>query len=169
MKRNIILAFSILLMSIGVHAQKVGFMNSQEILDAMPEVKQANSDLEVMKNMFKKKREDMVRELQIKYQDLQQKQAGGELAPVEIDKRAQALKDEESKIMEFDTNSQRTLAEKAEELLKPIHERVNKAIDEVAKENGYLYIFDSANGLILYADPSADVTKSIQAKLGLKK
>lgn len=168
MNRNIVLSFAILLMGINIHAQKVGFVNSQGILDAMPEVKQANSDLDVMKNMFKKKGEDMVKDLQMKYQDLQHKQASGELAPVEIDKRAKALKEEESKVIEFDTNSQKTISEKAEELLKPIHDRVNKAIDDVAKENGYLYIFDAVHGIILYADPSTDLTTQIKAKLGLK-
>ena len=168
MSRNIILALCVMLMSIGVNAQKVGFINSQEILEAMPEVKQANSDLEVMKNMFKKKGEEMITDLQTKYQDFQQKQASGELAPVEIDKKAKVLKDEESKVMEFDKTSQQKIYEKSEELLRPIHDRVNKAIDEVASENGYIYIFDAVQGLILYADPAADVTSLVKAKLAIK-
>lgn len=168
MNRNIILALCVMLMSIGANAQKVGFINSSEILEAMPEVKQANSDLEVMKNMFKKKGEEMITALQTKYQDFQQKQASGELAPVEIDKKAKVLKEEESKVMEFDKTSQQKIYEKSEELLRPIHDRVNKAIDEVAKENGYIYIFDSVQGLILYADPTADVTSLVKAKLAIK-
>lgn len=168
MNRNFILALCVMLMSIGANAQKVGFINSSEILEAMPEVKQANSDLEVMKNMFKKKGEEMITELQTKYQDFQQKQASGELAPVEIENKAKVLKEEESKVMEFDKTSQQKIYEKSEELLRPIHDRVNKAIDEVAKENGYIYIFDSVQGLILYADPTADVTSLVKAKLAIK-
>ncbi|MBL0100204.1 MAG: hypothetical protein IPP49_09295 [Saprospiraceae bacterium] len=68
----------------------------------MPEVKQANSDIDVMKAMFQKKGEDMVKELQTKYQALQQKQASGELAPIEIEKQSAALKAEEAKLGEFE-------------------------------------------------------------------
>ncbi len=168
MYRNIILAIALIFAGLSVNAQKVGYLNSQLILDAMPEVKQANSDLEVMKNMFKKKGEDMIRDLQNKYQELQRLQASGELAPVEIDKRAKTLKDEEGKIMEFDNTSQQKIYDKSEELLKPIHDRINNAIEAIAADNGFLYIFDAVQGLILYADPSADVTDLVKGKLGIK-
>ena len=44
-----------------------------------------------MKGMFQKKGEEMVKDLQMKYQDLQQKQSGGTLAPIEIEKQAAAM------------------------------------------------------------------------------
>ncbi|MFZ1751912.1 MAG: OmpH family outer membrane protein [Saprospiraceae bacterium] len=150
-----------------VSAQKIGYINSQEILAALPEVKQANSDIEVMKTMFQKKGEDMVKELQAKYQTLQKKQQSGELAPVEIDKQAAVLKLEETKLGEFEQSSQQKIYEKSEELLKPIQDRVNTAIKEVAAEHGFQYIFDSGMGVILYSDPTADATKLVKAKLGI--
>jgi outer membrane protein len=52
-------------------------------------------------------------------------------------------------------------------LLSPIQEKVNKAIKDVATENGFLYIFDMGVGMVLYADPAADATKMVKAKLGL--
>lgn len=168
MYRIIILALCMWMSTFSANAQKVGYFNSQLILEAMPEVKQANSDLEVMKNMFKKKGEDMIKTLQMKYQEFQQQQANGVLSPIDLDKKAKELKEEEGKIMEFDKSSQQTIYQKSEELLKPIHDRVNNAISEIAKENGYLYIFESSNGTILYADPSSDVSQLIKAKLGIK-
>ena len=149
------------------NAQKVACINSQEILATMPEVKQANSDIEVMKSMFQKKGEEMVRELQAKYQTLQQQQAKGELAPVEMEKQTAALKEEEAKLNEFDKSSQQKIYEKSEELLKPIQERVTQAIKDVAAENGFLYVFDKSTGIILYADAGADVTKLVKSKLGI--
>jgi len=149
--------------------QKFGFINSQEILTSLPEVKQANSDIEVMKTMFQKKGEEMVKDLQTKYGDLQKKQASGELAPVEIEKQAALLKLEEAKLGEFEKTSQQKIYEKSEELLKPIQDKVNNAIKEVAAENGFLYIFDSGIGVVLYADPATDATKLVKAKLGLVK
>ncbi len=166
---NRILSATLVLLSffISANAQKIGYINSQEILASLPEVKQANSDIEVLKSMFQKKGEEMVKTLQIKYQDLQKKQTSGELAPVEIEKQAALLKQEESKVGEFEKSSQQKIYEKSEELLKPIQEKVNKAIKDVASENGFLYIFDSGAGVVLYADPNADATKMVKAKLGI--
>ena len=56
---------------------------------------------------------------------------------------------------------------KRQELLKPIQDRVNKAIKDVATEKGFLYIFDSGMGVILYSDPAADATKMVKDKLGI--
>nr|HMU05608.1 OmpH family outer membrane protein [Saprospiraceae bacterium] len=64
-------------------------------------------------------------------------------------------------------SSQQKIYEKSEELLKPIQDKVNQAIKDVAAENGFLYIFDSSQGLVLYADPTADASKLVKAKLGI--
>lgn len=160
------LIFSLFMVA-GVSGQKMGYINSQEIIAALPEVKQANSDIDVMKSMFQKKGEEMVKALQIKYQEFQKKQANGELAPIEAEKQAAVIKEEEGKIAEYEQSSQQKIYEKSEELLKPIQDKVNKAIKDVAAENGYLYIFDTSGGLLLYMDPSADATKLVKVKLGI--
>ena len=104
----IFVLFSVVFSAAG---QKFGFINSQEILTSLPEVKQANSDIEVMKTMFQKKGEEMVKDLQTKYGDLQKKQTSGELAPVEIEKQAALLKLEEAKLGEFEKTSQQKIYE----------------------------------------------------------
>ncbi|MBK9338659.1 MAG: OmpH family outer membrane protein [Lewinellaceae bacterium] len=53
-------------------------------------------------------------------------------------------------------------------LYKPILERVNTAMQDVAKENAYLIVFDSSTQILLYGDESLDVTPLVKAKLGLK-
>lgn len=164
---KVILALAFFAVSLSTYAQKIGYVNSQEILATLPEIKQANSDIDVMKAMFQKKGEEMVKELQTKYQALQQKQTSGELAPVEIEKQAAALKQEEAALGQFEQTSQQTIIAKSEELLKPIQDKVNKAIKDVAAESGFLYLFDSGMGVVLYADPSSDATKLVKAKLGI--
>lgn len=164
---KLVLILGVFTASFSLQAQKIGYVNSQEILTSLPEIKQANSDIEVMKSMFQKKGEEMVKELQTKYQALQQKQASGELAPVEIEKQSTALKQEEAALGEFEQSSQQKIVDKSEELLKPIQDKVNKAIKDVAAENGFLYIFDSGMGVVLYADTTADATKLVKAKLGI--
>ena len=91
------------------------------------------------------------------------------MSPVEIDKQGALLKLEETKLGEFEKSSQEKIYLKSEELLQPIQDKVNTAIKAVATEGGYLYIFDSGMGMILYSDPAADVTNLVKTKLGIVK
>ena len=150
-------------------AQKFGFINSQAILELMPEFKTANSDLDVLKAQLEKKGKDMVQTLQMKYQDLQKKQESGTVAPVELQKQAEELKAEEGKLGEFEQTSQEMIYKKTEELLQPLQEKFNLAVKAVASEGGYSYIFDSGAGMILYADTTSDCTEQLKAKLGIPK
>lgn len=168
MKRYLLLFLSTLITAVGLQAQKVGFINTQEIFVLLPEVKQANTDLEVMKDMFRKKGEEMLKELQMTYQELQQKQANGELSPLELDRKTAELKEAEQELMTFEKASQDRLYNKSEELLGPIKEKVEKAISDVANENGLLYVFDNSSGQILYADENANISKLVKAKLNIK-
>lgn len=167
MKKGVIYIFFILMSGFTLQAQKVAYVNTEDILESLAEVKQANSDIEDLKAMFQKKGQEMLQQLQMKYQELQQLQAGGQLAPVEIEKRGAALKEEEGKLREFEQSSQEKIYQKSQELLGPIQEKVNAAIKAVADENGYSYIFDSSTGSILYSDSQADVTGLVKKKLGV--
>ena len=56
------------------------------------------------------------------------------------------------------------LLKKQQELMAPVLEKVQKAIEAVAKEKGYTYILDAAAG-VLYADPQYDVSDLVRQKL----
>jgi len=70
-------------------------------------------------------------------------------------------------VAKFQQEIQQNLSTKSEDLLKPIRDRINDAINEVAKENGYTYIFDMSVGVLLYAEESTDVGALVKAKLGI--
>ena len=73
-----------------------------------------------------------------------------------------------ARIEEFQTNAQKLLEQRQEELLKPIVDRAKAAIEEVGKENGYTYIFDAGVGAVLYSQDSDDIMPLVKKKLGLK-
>lgn len=156
-----------LAVSLQVDAQKLGYVSSQALLSQMPEVKQAEANLDALKKQLQKKGQQMLTELETNYKDLQRKEAQGELSPKQIETEAQKLKEEEGKIAQFEQDMQRQLMTKQEELMQPVINRVNQAIKDVAAEGGYDYIFDAVGGFILYADESHDVTARVKAKLGL--
>ncbi len=148
--------------------QKFAYINSQAILGNLPEVKQANANIETFRNQLISLGQKKLEALQKKYQDLDQKQKKGLLSPKQIEVEAQKLKVDEEKLNKFDQESQQRIMEKSEELLKPIRDKVQKAIDAVATENGYEFIFDASMGFILYADKNTDISDKVKAKLGIK-
>lgn len=163
-----IFSFVILGTSLGVNAQKFGYVDSQSIIQSIPSVKEANSSIETYGNQLQKKGKAMVEALQNKYIALQNLQESGGISRVELEKKAAELKQEEVKIGEFEQSSQKKIYEKTETLLKPIREQIQKAIKDVAAEGGYTYIFDYSLGFVLYADQSANINDMVRAKLGLK-
>jgi len=150
-----------------VHAQKFGYINSQQLMQDIPEVKEANSNIETFKSQLQKKGQDMVKNLQAKYADLQKRQESGEIAPKQLEGEAQKLKDEEAALMKFEQDSQQKILKKSEDLIQPLMDKINAAIKEVASEKGFDYIFDYSTGFVLFADESTDVSSLIKAKLGL--
>ena len=146
-----------------ISAQKLGYVNTEIVIAELPEVKEANTNIETLRTQLMKKGQDMIKELQTKYQELQAKQ--NEISPLLYNQELEALKTKEGEIQAFEQDSQVKLQKKSEELLKPIQDKVNAAIKAVATENGYAYIIDLAAGNILYADETVDVSTLVAAKL----
>ena len=168
LKYTLILAV-LVSVSVSAGAQKFGYLNSAAILQEMPEVKQAEADLEVLQKQLQSRGETMLQEFQAKYQELERKNQQGEISPKELEEESQSLKADETKLAQFEQDMQRQVLERRDALLQPILDRVNVAIEEVAKEEGYTYIFDASpgTGILLYADESTDIVEKVKAKLGM--
>ncbi len=57
------------------------------------------------------------------------------------------------------------LAKRQSELAKPIMEKINTVLQDLRKEGGYAIILDAANGGIVAADPSVDLTDAVLTRL----
>ena len=73
----------------------------------------------------------------------------------------------QQRIVDFQKSAQETLAQKELELFQPIKDKAMAAINEVAKNENYTFIFDEAAGGFLYADESENIIELVKAKLGL--
>lgn len=156
-------ALAFVSISMTASAQKFGYINSQELISQLPEVKEANANIETLKTQLQKKGQDMIAALQKKYSQLEADRDN--YSPKQLEAEALKLREEEQKIAEFEQTSAQRIMTKSEELLKPIQTKINDAIKAVASENGYAYIFDTSLGVVLYADPGTDVTALVKAKL----
>lgn len=167
LKYTLLLGLTLLIQT--AHAQKFGYVNSGSILETMPKVKEAESNLEALGKQLQAKGEKMMQDFQLKYQELERKVQAGEITPKDQETQAKLLEEERNKILQFDQDMQNQLAQKRDSLLNPILEEVRNAIKAVATENGYTYIFDGSPGVgvLLYADESTDVTALVKTKLGM--
>ncbi len=154
-------------MAVSAIGQKIGYVNVQLVMAEMPEVKEANSNLETYNAQLSKRAEQMYQSLQTKAVALQQKSDNGEISPKQFEIERASLAQEEQKLVEFQSKSQNDIAVKQNELLNPILKKVQDAIDAIAAEESYTYVFDSSQGMILYADETADVTQKVKVKLGM--
>lgn len=164
MRISCLIALSIAL-SGSLQAQNFGYVNSASILATMPEVSQADANLEALQKQLQKKGQNMLEQLQQDYMALQQKVQEGSLSPKQQEEEAQKLQEREQEIGKFEQDMRKQVNEKRESLLGPIYEKVNEAIQTVAEENGFQFVFDQ--NVLLYADDSQDISTMVKAKLGL--
>ncbi len=160
------LALSIITFS-ELGAQKFGYINTQVLIQEIPEVKEANSNIETFRTQLQKKGQEMLKALQNKYADLENRQAQGDISPKQLEVEGAKLKEEEASILAFEQDSQQKILKKSEDLLSPLRTKILTAIDDVASENGFDYIFDYSSGFVLFADENSDVSNLVKAKLGL--
>jgi outer membrane protein len=165
MKKFLILSAAIIACSFSsLYAQKYGHINSGEILKAMPGIDSVQIRMADFQKELENIYQGMVNEFQIK-KDKFDKDAGTMTSTVR-QLREKELTDLQSRIMEFQGSAQEDIEEKQFELLKPFQDKLQKAINDVAKEGQYNYIFDTQ--ILLYSDGGEDITALIRKKLGMK-
>lgn len=148
-------------------SQKFGYCNSVALLTQIPEVKAADSDLQAFQTQMTKKGQERVKALQDAATELERKKEQGIISPKDYDAQLTKLKEEEDSIAKYEQEVYEKVSQKRQELYKPLLEKVNKAMSDVATENGFTMVFDSSTQVLMYAHESLDVSKLVKAKLGI--
>lgn len=144
---------------------KFGYIDSQELLMLMPERKTAESEVQNFAKSLESQLAAMTAEYQESVQDYQSNEASY-TDLIKQDKIAE-ITGLEQRIQAFQQNAQQSLQKKEQELLEPILSKARSAIEEVAIEGDFTYIFDKSVGSILYAKESENVLSLVKKKLKL--
>lgn len=152
--------------------QKLAHLNSQLIIEAMPEVKTARTTLEAFQKTKQADIEKMITEYQGKLKAAQDKEktlseANKEAVGKELQTMGAELQDLEKRITDARTKAQQELETKNQELFNPIQVKADAAIKAVSKEKGFAYVFDTANQALIYWDGGEDITAAVKTKLGI--
>ncbi len=146
---------------------KLGHINSQELFAAMPERDSAQKKLQNLAQQFENTLEELEVEYNKKLDDYQKNVET--MTPLIRRTKENELQDLMQRIQNFQVEAEQDLAQQRTELLKPIQEKAFNAVQEVAQEHGFTYIFDMGVGTIIYAAEEAeDILPLVKQKLGLK-
>lgn len=152
-----------------VKAQRFGYIDTDFILNKMPEYKKAQGEIDQLSQAWEKEVQDMSRKIDGMYAALQAEEV---LLTEEMKKeRTEAIQKKEAELKEY----QRKVFGfgglfflKKQELIKPVQDKVWDAVDKVCKENSLAIMFDKAGELVMiYTDPRHDYTDFVLDQLGL--
>lgn len=156
-----------LLMTVTMQAQKFGHINSQQLLLDMPEIKEADGQLQSFQEGLIKKGEGMIKVFEANYNKYTVEVQEGNLSKLQMQQREGDLAKEQQAIQQFELEVQQKLLGKRQELYQPILDRVKVVVEQVGKDGGYTMIFDSSIGTLLHAATSDDLMSTVKSKLGM--
>ena len=146
-------------------APKFGHLDFAKLYAMMPGQDSIKTAYETYAKDLQNQMATMQAELENKYADYTTNQAT--MSNIIKQTKEREIQDLQTRIETFNQQAQQDLADKENELTAPVIEKARKAVEAVAKENGYTYIFNSSQGMLLYSDPGDDITTLVKKKLGI--
>ena len=145
---------------------KFGHVNTQEIMQAMPEFTKAQSEIKALQDQYEADLKSMQDEFQKKLDDYQK---NGASLPDNIKQRRETeLQDMDTKIRQSFQDNQQALQKASSEKMQSIQTKIMDAIKEVGTSGGYVYIMEMGSLPFISTTLSTDVTAQVKTKLGLK-
>ncbi len=144
-------------------AQKVGFVSYDSLLYLLPETESVSRKLDSIKASYSEQLEEQKYELETKAMKLDSMKS--RMSPKEYEIRVNALQQLQQKIQSLSEIYRENLTQEQETLMKPLNVKVRKAIEEVAKANGFSSVVDKQ--VAYYFNPSDDLTAIVMKKLNI--
>lgn len=147
---------------------KIGYANVDYIVSQLPDSKQIESEL-------KAHNKQLENQLKAKYQEYQKKAEAYQKGAATMTDAVRADRERElttlqNSIAQFERDAQFELQQKQQQLLQPVYEKVQKAIDAVAGEQGYTHVFSpnaSGSPILLYACDQDNISDLVLQKMGV--
>ncbi len=121
----------------------------------MPESDSAQKKLEKAKNLMQTTLEQLQVEFNKKYEDYNKLTQDATSSELILKTKEDELRSLQERIQTFQQQAEQILAIRVASLFKPIQDKAVKAVNDVAEENGFTYIFDTAGGVLVYTSPDS--------------
>ena len=154
--KKLLVAAAIILGTYSASAQsKIGYINSDELMGDMPEAAKADAELKQFQTDLGKQGQDLMNDLNTK-DSLFVKDSTSFSPSIKEIKRNELIKLYQ-RVQGWQNEAQELYQAEAQKKIVPIRNKALDAIKAVAKENGYGYVFDNAQGSLLIAPPGDDL------------
>jgi len=148
-------------------AQKFAIINTQTVVEAMPEMAQARTQLEASSKKYQDEFNKLQETFQKSYEEYQKLEQDATTPQTIKDRRVQELQEMQAKIQQFRETVSQDLEKQQQQLMAPIQQKVADAIKGVGASGNYTMIFE--NMLPLYTGSDVeDITPQVKSRLGLK-
>ncbi len=167
-KIGLVLPILLMILAPSLQAQpKIGYVDSDAIMKQLPDYQDTQKKLDAIIKEWQEELSKMERDWKTKYDDYdKRKLILSEQKRVDTEKELVQMENQISKYRQDKFGVKGELFQKQEDLMKPLQNRIFTAIQEVAKDGDYDFIFDrSGNILFLYAKEQYDVTNLVLKKL----
>jgi outer membrane protein len=166
--KKILLLLVISFLTISIQAQKFAYVNTDYILNKIPDFKQAQDKLDGLSSDWQKEIENKYADVEQMYRAYQQEKVL--LTDDMKEKREEAIVKKETDAKNLQKKyfgSEGDLYQKRQELIKPIQDKIYDAIQQLAANNKYAIIFDSSSDLImLYKNDNYDKSDKVLELMG---
>lgn len=164
---RLFLVVALTLCTTSIFAQKMGRINMQEIIVAMPETTEMQEKLEAFRLDLLGTLETMQVELNNKYVDYQN--TATTITDSMRSLKEKDMQDLQTRMQEFEQNAMQEMQAKQNELLQPIIAKAQAAVKAVSEAGAYAVVYDLAVASLAYYDPATveDLTAVVKAELGI--
>jgi outer membrane protein len=169
MKRVLLaLALTIGFAATAVAQQKIGHIDVEELVAVMPETQTANAEIQKYQEQLEGDSQAMQEEYMTKMQNAQANV--DTWTQLRLQKEQEELEAMGQRIMQFNQSAQQELQRKQMDLMLPIIEKAQEAINAVAKSNSFTYILDSSKGkaVVVFLENGEDIMPLVKAELGIQ-
>lgn len=144
---------------------KIGYVNSGEILLLMPEIKAADARLQTFAAKLEAEFQKKSKEFQDKYIAYS---SDSSVSQSIVDMRVSELEGMQNRLQQLQYASEQDLQKQKTKEYQPILDKLNRAIETVAKQQNFSHVIDLGSGALVYGLPEYDITESVKRKLKIK-
>jgi outer membrane protein len=167
--RTLVLALALIFGTGFAYSQKYAYIDSDYILENMPEYTEAKAKLDKLADRWTKEIQKRYDVLKMKKDNFAREEV---LLPAEEKKkRAEEIEKLETEAMQMQSTRfgvKGDYFQKRQELIKPIQDRIYEAMQTVASRKKYVMVFDKANqSNLVYADAKLDMSNLVLKELGI--
>ena len=146
---------------------KIGHINSQEILQQLPVTDSIQKVLAGEANEMEQLYNEMLKVHEANIQKFESEKAT--YSEFVRNSKQKDLMEAETKIQQFSQDASQQLQKRQSELLKPVYEKINDAIEKVSLTNSFSYVLDLSVGAVAFYSPKSDnLTPLVLRELGVE-